>query len=58
MSAEILPFRTKKLTGFLPEEEVRLPAGLEKAYREVRKELADLVDMVPAEYCAPENDPT
>lgn len=52
MSAEILPFRIKKLTGFLPGE-----TTLEQAYREVRKELADLVDTAKAEYVAPEQDP-
>lgn len=42
MSAEILPFRTKKLTGFLPEES---------------KQAEKDEDTAPAEYVSPESDP-
>lgn len=57
MSAEILPFRTKKLTGFLPEE-----YRTDKAAHDFRLKANSFLkdafeDTAPAEYCAPESDP-
>lgn len=37
---EVIPFRTAKLTGFIPDE---LPEPLATSYKEVRAELASLV---------------